>query len=391
MGMEKKWIYVDNAATTALSERAFEAMKPYFAGEFGNPSSIHSAGQEGHKALESSRRKIAEAVGGRINEIFFTGGGTESDNWVLRGLLRQSQKKGRHIITTGVEHSAVFETAEALKEEGAEVTYLPADSCGRVAPEDLAAAIRDDTVLVSVIMANNEIGTILPIKELCGIAHARGVKFHTDAVQAVGHVPIDVRDLDVDFLSLSSHKFRGPKGVGAVFARAGHAPASIITGGGQEKNRRAGTENVPGVVGMAEALCEAVENMEENQRKVTAMRDRIIESVLEIPGSCLSGDPVNRLPGTASFLFDGLESKPMVTSLSAKGVCVGSGSACSSGAIKPSRVILATGVDENLAYGTLRISLNECNTMEEVDYIVRTLPVVVAALRRAKFGETLAI
>lgn len=389
--MIEKIVYADNAATTALSDVAFEEMRPYFQNFYGNASSVHSIGQDSKSALESSRKRIANAINALPNEIFFTSGGTESDNWALYGrLLMKNSRKGKHIITSYIEHSAVYRTCKFLETEGYEVTYLPADQYGRIAPEQLKQAIRDDTVLVSIMMANNEIGTIQPIKELCKIAHERKVMFHTDAVQAVGHIPVDVRDLGVDMLSLSAHKFRGPKGVGALYVRIGNILPPIIIGGGQEKNGRSGTENVPGVVGMAAALNEAVKNMQENTIKISAFRDKIIETVLQIDGAELTGDPVNRLPGIASFVFRGLTNAAIIAELSKVGICASSGSACSSGSTELTRSVDQALDKDNgqepehyLDEGkvALRLSFNECNTEEDIEYIIEKLPMVIATLR----------
>lgn len=391
--MDKKFVYADNAATTALSDTALEAMLPYFKNSYGNASSIHSLGYESKKALEQARKKIALAINARINEIFFTSGGSESDNWAIRSSLLMSNAKGKHIIISSIEHSAVFRTAENLEQQGYEVTYLPVDESGKVSPEHLKNAIRDDTALISIMMANNEIGTIQPIKELCKIAREMRVPFHTDAVQAVGHIPVDVRDLNVDMLSLSAHKFGGPKGVGALYIKTGLALPPLIIGGGQEKNKRSGTENVPGIVGMAVALEEAVANMTDNIKKVTTMRDKIVASVLQIDGATLTGDPVDRLPGIASFLFSGLESKVIVAELSRVRICASSGSACSSGSTELTRALSGTsmiiaetenGNAESTKYGALRLSLNEHNTDEDVDYIIHELPIVIRTLRSRK-------
>ncbi|EHQ90649.1 cysteine desulfurase family protein [Desulfosporosinus youngiae DSM 17734] len=379
MGLRK--VYVDHAATTALSTTAFQAMLPYFGDTFANPSAIHEYGVNAKAGVERSRRMIAKAIGAKNNEIFFTSGGTESDNWAILGAVAQRSSKGKHIITTSIEHNAVLKTAEALEKQGYEVTYLPVDYYGRITPEQLAEAIREDTVLVSIMMANNEIGTILPIKDLCQVARQRNVLFHTDAVQAVGQVKIDVRDLNVDLLSMSAHKFQGPKGVGALFVKIGRILPPLIHGGGQEKGSRAGTENVPGIVGMAAALEEAVATMAEKNRKVVAMRDRLIQGILKIPGSYLTGDPENRLPGMASFAFAGMDKKPLVTTLSKAGILASSASACTAGSINPSRILLATGASESLAYGSLRISLNEHNSEEDMDYLLETIPSVISNMR----------
>lgn len=386
--MNEKLIYADNAATTALSDTAFNEMLPYFKTLYGNPSSVHSLGHESKKAVEESRKRIASAINARNNEIFFTSGGSESDNWALRSGLLMNSSRGRHIIISSIEHSAVFRTAENLESQGYEVTYLPADKYGKVTPEQLRDAIRDNTALVSIMLANNEIGTIQPIKELCRTAHEKRIPFHTDAVQAVGHIPVDVRELEIDMLSISAHKFRGPKGVGALYVRMGTALPPLVIGGGQEKNKRSGTENVPGIVGMASALEEAVKNMEENTKKITSLRNKLIKGALHIDGTLLTGDPVDRLPGTASFLFSGLESKAIVAALSKAGICASSGSACSSGSTELTRALgetLKIDIQEDKAdYGALRLSLNECNTDEDIDYIIQKLPVVIKELRTGK-------
>ncbi|MFV0527895.1 MAG: cysteine desulfurase family protein [Lachnospiraceae bacterium] len=387
--MEYDEIYVDNAATTALSDTALTQMLPYFKTLYGNPSSAHSLGARSKKAVEGARRDIAEALGARNNEIFFSSGGTESDNWALFGNAMMQHKKGRHIITSSIEHSAVYRTTEYLASKGYRITYLPADSYGRISPDQLESAICDDTILVSIMLANNELGTIQPIKELCEIAHRHQILFHTDAVQAVGHIPIDVRELGVDLLSLSSHKFRGPKGVGALYVRLGVALPPMIFGGGQEKNKRSGTENVPGIVGMAAALQEAVRKMDSSVPRITAMRDRLIRAALQIDGCMLTGHPQQRLPGLASFVFSGLASKAIVAALSNVGILASSGSACSSGSTELSRSLQQSfehsgEVRHESEYGALRISLNECNTEEEIDYIIQQLPNVIAGLKAAR-------
>ncbi|MGI5935311.1 MAG: cysteine desulfurase NifS [Oscillospiraceae bacterium] len=374
-------VYADNSATTSVSKTALEAMLPYFTEYYGNPSTLYSVGREARKALDSARAKVAKAIGAEAKEIFFTAGGTEADNWAIRGAAELRRKKGKHIITTAIEHHAVLHTCEDLEKHGYEVTYLPVDEYGRVTAEQLKRAIRDDTILVSIMTANNEIGTILPIKELCAAAHERDVLFHTDAVQAVGHIPIDVKELGVDMLSMSAHKFRGPKGIGALYVRRGLSLPPLLTGGGQESGRRSGTENVAGACGMAAALEESVEHMYENIKRVSAMRDRLIEGLLKIPCSRLTGDPVNRLPGTASFVFEFIEGESMILSLDAAGICASTGSACSSGSLDPSHVLTAIGLPHEVAHGSLRLSLNECNTEEDIDYILQTLPPIIQRLR----------
>ncbi|NLL46630.1 MAG: cysteine desulfurase NifS [Clostridiales bacterium] len=377
----QRFVYADNAGTTALSKTALDAMMPYLTEFYGNPSSIYSIGRKSKTAIENSRLKIATAIGAKTEEIYFTGGGSEADNWAIRSVAEKLSKKGRHIISTVIEHHAVLHTLRALEKQGYEVTYLPVNALGQISLDDLKNAIRDDTILITIIMANNEIGTILPIAEISKIAKERGILFHTDAVQAVGHIPIDVSELGVDLLSLAAHKFRGPKGVGALFVKKGIFLPALLTGGGQEKGRRAGTENVAGIVGMAAALEEAAANMDENVKKVTAMRDRLIEGLLKIPFSQLTGDPVNRLPGTASFVFECIEGESLVLALDSKGICASSGSACSSASLDPSHVLLAIGLKHEVAHGSLRLTINEDNTDEDIDYILAELPPIIARLR----------
>jgi cysteine desulfurase len=377
----QRFVYADNAGTTALSKTALDAMMPYLTEFYGNPSSIYSIGRKSKTAIENSRLKIATAIGAKTEEIYFTGGGSEADNWAIRSVAEKLSKKGRHIISTVIEHHAVLHTLRALEKQGYEVTYLPVNALGQISLDDLKNAIRDDTILITIIMANNEIGTILPIAEISKIAKERGILFHTDAVQAVGHIPIDVSELGVDLLSLAAHKFRGPKGVGALFVKKGIFLPALLTGGGQEKGRRAGTENVAGIVGMAAALEEAAANMDENVKKVTAMRDRLIEGLLKIPFSQLTGDPVNRLPGTASFVFECIEGESLVLALDSKGICASSGSACSSASLDPSHVLLAIGLKHEVAHGSLRLTINEDNTDEVIDYILAELPPIIARLR----------
>ena len=374
-------IYADHASTTALSPKALEAMMPYLTNEYGNPSGLYRFSQDAKTVVDNARAQMAAALNASPEEIFFTSGGTESDNWVLRGVADAKQKKGRHIITTAIEHHAILYTAKALEKQGYEFTILPVDSLGRVSPEDLKNALRPDTILVSVMAANNEIGTIEPVKELAAVAHAAGALFHTDAVQAVGHIPVDVKDWDVDYLSLSGHKFRGPGGVGALYVRKGAPITALITGGGQEKNRRSGTENVAGIVGMTTALAEAVEGLPAEQKRLSALRDKLIRGVLEIPRSHLTGDPDNRLPGTASFTFECIEGESLILRLDALGICSSSGSACSSKSLEPSHVLLAIGLPHEIAHGSLRLSIGEETTSEDVDTIIASVKKVVSDLR----------
>lgn len=379
-------IYVDHAATTPVSKAALDAMIPCFTQDFGNASAIYGLGREAKKMREGARRKVADALGARVNEVYFTSGGTESDNWALHGACEMMGGRGKHIITTSIEHSAVLHTAEKLEAQGFEVTYLPVDRRGQVSPQQVAEAMRDDTILVSIMLANNEIGTILPVKELCRVVKERNRRtvFHTDAVQAVGHIPLDVRDLGVDLLSLSAHKFNGPKGIGALYARLGCAIPPYHTGGGQEKGKRSGTDNTPGIVGMAVALEEAARNMEDELPRIAAMRDRLIEGVLRIPGAHLTGDPHLRLPGSASFAFEGLPFRPIIKRLDDFGICASAGSSCSAGSGDPSRILVAAGYDEELATASVRMTLAASNTEEEIEYIIDKMAIVVEMLRTEK-------
>lgn len=379
--MTEKRIYADNAATTAVSDVAFEAMLPYFKEIYGNPSATHSCGTAAKRAVEDARKRVAESIGARVNEIYFTSGGTESDNWALLAAAGLRKKKGRHIITSVIEHNAVYNTVQELEKRGYQVTWLPVDAYGRVSPAQLEEAVREDTILISIMTANNEIGTLQPVRELAEIAGRHKILFHTDAVQAAGHIPMNVRELGVDLMSLSAHKFHGPKGVGALYISLRTALPPILYGGGQEKGRRSGTTNVPGIVGMAAALEDAVCHMDENVRKITALRDRLIKGVLSLPGAALTGHPTQRLPGLASFVFKDIKGGPLVAALDEAGVCASSGSACSAGSGEPSRVLKAAGIimAEDIA-APLRLSLSDYNTEEEIDEIIRRLP---AALKKA--------
>ena len=375
-------VYADNAATTRLSKSALNAMAPYFCDVYGNPSSLHHMGQKAHSALEEARLATANAIGCERSELYFTSGGSEADNWAIKGAAELMAKKGKkHIISTTVEHHAVLHTLKKLEKQGFEITLLPVSSDGFVSPGDVASAIKDDTALVTVMYANNEIGTIQPITEIGEICRENGVIFHTDAVQAVGHLPIDVKAQNIDMLSMSGHKFHGPKGIGALYIRKGINLPNLIEGGAQERNRRAGTENIPGIVGMATALTEAVNNMEENTKKVAALRDRLIEKILKIPHSRLNGSRENRLPGNVSVCFEGVEGESMLLYLDMQGVCASSGSACTSGSLDPSHVLLAIGLPHEVAHGSLRLSLCEYNTEEEVDFIAEALPTIIERLR----------
>ena len=374
-------VYMDNAATTSLAPEVLEQMMPYLTNIYGNPSSVHSFGREAKAGVDKARQQLAKALNAELDEIIFTGCGTESDNTVLLGVAERYKSKGNHIITTNIEHHAILHTCEYLEKHGCEVTYLPVDENGMVTAEQVKNAIRDNTVLVSVMFANNEVGTIMPIAEIGKVCKEKGVFFHTDAVQAVGHLPIDVKAQNIDMLSMSGHKFHGPKGIGALYIRKGINLPNLIEGGAQERNRRAGTENIPGIVGMAAALTEAVNNMEENTKKVAALRDRLIEKILEIPHSRLNGSRENRLPGNVSVCFEGVEGESMLLYLDMQGVCASSGSACTSGSLDPSHVLLAIGLPHEVAHGSLRLSLCEYNTEEEVDFIAEALPPIIERLR----------
>jgi cysteine desulfurase len=379
--MQTRRVYADNAGTTALSKTALDAMIPFLTEHFGNPSAIYGIGRDAKKGLEDARARMARAIGSKPEEIYFTGSGTEADNWALRGVAEARAKKGKHIITSAIEHHAISHTLEYLAKQGYEVTYLPVDSVGRISLEELEAAIREDTILITIMMANNEIGTIQPVADIGRIARAHGVLFHTDAVQAVGHVPISVHDMNIDMMSIAGHKFRGPKGVGALFIKKGVYLPPLLFGGGQESKKRSSTENVAGAVGMAAALEEAVAHMDENIAKVSAMRDKLIEALLKIPYSRLTGDPVNRVPGTASFVFECVEGEAMILTLDNAGIPASSGSACSSASLDPSHVLLAIGLPHEIAHGSVRLSINESTSEEDIDYIIQTLPPIVEKLR----------
>jgi cysteine desulfurase len=377
-----KVVYADNAATTPVDPAVVEAMLPYFTSTFGNPSGFYSQSRDAKNALEDAREKVAKLIGAERSEIYFISGGTEGDNWAIKGALEFFAKKGKHIITSAIEHHAITHTLEHLEKKGlVEATYLPVNSCGQVSAADLEAAIRDDTVLVSVMLANNEIGTILSVKELAEIAHRRDICFHTDAVQAIGHIPVDVKDLGVDMLTLSAHKFNGPRGIGAMYIRKGIKLPPLIDGGGQERNRRSGTENLAGIIGLTKALELSVDRLP-HMSALAGLRDKLINGVLDkIPYSRLTGDPVVRLPGTASFIFESIEGESLILLLDRRGIASSSGSACSSGSLDPSHVLLAIGFPHELAHGSLRLSLAHDVTEEDIDYILEVLPVVVERLR----------
>jgi len=375
----KRIIYADNAATSKISKSALDAIMPYLSNEYGNPSSLYSLAQNTRQAVENARIKVAQAIGALPEEIYFTGGGTESDNWAVKSAVEMNADKGRHIITSAIEHPAVMNTIKNLEEKGWEVTYLGVDDVGQISLEELQLAIRDDTVLITIMTANNEIGTILPISEIGEIARKRNILFHTDAVQAVGHIPVNVKELNVDLLSISGHKFGGMKGTGVLYIKKGLRLPPLHHGGGQERKLRSGTENVVGIIALSAALEDAVSCLSTDI--VVKMRDRLIEELLKIPRTCLTGDPVNRLPGIASFVFEGIEGESMVLMLDQCGICASSGSACSSDSLEPSHVLLAIGLPHVIAHGSLRLSLNKDNSIEEIDYILEKLQEIVAKLR----------
>ncbi len=375
-------VYADNAATTQMSENALKAMMPLLTDIYGNPSSLHSVGQIAKEHLEAARETVAECIGADPKEIYFTSGGSEADNQAIRSAAYIGARKGKkHIISSKFEHHAVLHTLDALKKEGFTVTLLDVYSNGIVKPEDVANAITDETCLVTIMTANNEIGTIQPIAEIGKICKEKGVLFHTDAVQAVGHIPVNVKDMNCDMLSVSAHKFHGPKGVGFLYARKGILLTNIIYGGAQERNKRAGTENMASIVGMATAIKDATDHLQENAEKVTAMRNRLIDGLKGIERSRINGDLEHHLPGTLNMCFEGIEGESLLLLLDAKGICASSGSACTSGSLDPSHVLLSIGVPVEIAHGSLRLSISEYNTMEQMDHIVKSVPEVVSYLR----------
>ena len=380
--MEKRFVYADNAATTKVSKEVLDAMYPYFTEEYGNASSIYGLGRNSKKAIEASREKVAKAIGAEPSEIYFTSCGSESDNWAIRGTCQRLKAKGKkHIITSVFEHHAILHTCQALEKDGFEVTYLPISPLGFVNPEDVKNAIREDTAIVSIMYANNEIGTIQPIAEIGKICREAGVLFHTDAVQAMGNVPINVQEECIDLLSLTGHKFHGPKGCGALYIRRGIRIKSLIEGGAQERSRRAGTENVAGIVGLAKALELAISTMEERKEKLTKMRNRLITGLLQIERSRLNGDRESRLPGNINMCFEGIEGESLLLMLDIKGVSASSGSACTSGSLDPSHVLLSLGLPHEIAHGSLRLSFSDANTEEEIDYLLKIIPETVEYLR----------
>lgn len=380
--MGNRIIYLDHAATTYVKPEVFEAMKPYFTEHFGNASSIYSLGRESKKAVEEAREKVAKALKAEAREIYFTGSGSEADNWAVKGVAAANRKKGNHIITSAIEHPAIMNACKSLESQGFEVTYLPVDSDGTVSLEDLKKAIKDTTILISIMFANNEIGTIQPIQEIGALAREKGILFHTDAVQAVGNVDIDVNKLNIDLLSLSAHKFYGPKGVGALYVKKGVKITSFIHGGAQERGKRASTENLPGIIGLGKAIELAAENMEEYNKKLLDLRDKTIEGLMaRIPYIRLNGHRSNRLPGNVNISFQYIEGESLLLMLDMQGVCGSSGSACSSGSLDPSHVLMAIGLPHEIAHGSLRLTFGDVNTQEDVDFILEEIPKIVSRLR----------
>ena len=380
--MEKRFIYADNAATTAVSKRVLDAMLPYMTEQFGNPSSIYKLGRDAEKAITEVREKIASAIGCSASEIFFTSGGSEADNWAIRSAaIRLGAKGKKHIITTNFEHHAVLHTCEFLEKQGFEVTYLPVDEMGLITAEQVKNAIREDTALVTIMYANNEIGTIMPIKEIGEVCREKGVWFHTDAVQAVGNVPINVKEQNIDLMSCSGHKIHAQKGIGFLYVKKGIPMTNLIFGGAQERGRRAGTENVPAIMGLGEAVTAACENIPEKMERVSKMRDRLIEGITKIPCSRLNGDPEQRLCGNVNISFLGVEGESLLLLLDANGICASSGSACTSGSLDPSHVLLALGLPHEVAHGSMRLTISDETTDEDIDYILEIVPKVVERIR----------
>lgn len=380
--MEKRFIYADNAATTAVSEEVLNAMLPHFTKSYGNASSIYKLGRDAQKDIENARAKVAEALGAEPKEIFFTSCGSESDNWAIKGIAENMSKKGKkHIITSVFEHHAVLHTCQYLEKHGFEVTYVPVSKEGFVNPEDIKNAIRPDTALVTIMYANNEIGTIQPIEEIAKICKEKKVIFHTDAVQAVGHVDIDVKKQGIDMLSLSGHKIHAQKGIGALYVRKGIVLPNLVHGGGQERNKRAGTENVPAIVGLGVAIENATKNISERNSKIIPRRNRLIDGILKLPYTRLNGDREKRLPGNLNISIEGIEGESLLLMLDMNGICASSGSACTSGSLDPSHVLLSIGLKHEVAHGSLRLSIEDDVTDEDVDYILEVIPKVVERLR----------
>lgn len=377
-----KTVYMDYAATTYTKPEVLEDMIPYFTEFYGNPSSIYSISRETKKAIDKARNRIAKAINADPAEIYFTGGGSEADNWAIKGIALANKNKGNHIITTKIEHHAVLHTCEYLEKQGFEVTYLDVDEEGLIRLEELKNAIKSSTILVTIMTANNEIGTVQPIKEIGAICKERKVFFHTDAVQAIGHIDMDVKNMDIDALSLSGHKIYGPKGVGVLYLRKGIKIHNLVHGGAQERNRRAGTENVAGIVGLGKAIELAMENLTEEKERLTYLRDKLIKGLLEIPYSKLNGSVGDRrLPGNVNISFEFIEGESVLLMLDAKGICASSGSACTSGSLDPSHVLLSIGLPHEVAHGSLRLTMGAKTTEEEVDYVIETVPAIVQRLR----------
>lgn len=375
-------VYLDNAATTPVNPEVLREMMPYFTEKFGNPSSIHSFGREARQAVDKARERVAKALGAKPEEIYFTGGGSESDNWAIKGVAFANRDRGNHIITSKIEHHAVLHTCEYLESQGFEVTYLDVDEYGMVDVEQLKKEITDRTILITIMFANNEIGTIQPVEEIGKIARDKGIYFHTDAVQAVGKIPIDVDRLNIDLLSMSGHKIGGPKGVGVLYARKGVKIHNLIHGGAQERRMRAGTENVPAIVGLGKAVELASENLENNIKRLTVLRDKLIEGIMDkIDHVRLNGHPTKRLPNNVNFCFEFIEGESLLLSLDMVGIAASSGSACTSGSLDPSHVLMAIGLPHEIAHGSLRLTLGEINTQEDIDYVLEQLPPIVERLR----------
>lgn len=376
------FVYADNAATTCVSKTALDAMMPYLTEQYGNPSSLYAFAQNAKEALENARKTVADIIGAQPKEIYFTSGGSEADNQAIVSMAKVGALKGKkHLISTKFEHHAVLHTLKKLEKEGFEVTLLDVHEDGVVRLEDLEAAVREDTALVTIMFANNEIGTVQPIKEIGEFCRARKIPFHTDAVQAAGHMPINVQEMNIDLLSMSGHKFHAPKGVGVLYAKTGMPLFNIIEGGAQERGKRAGTENIPGIVALAAALKESVDNMEANTAKIIPMRDKLFAELSKIPHSKINGSLEHHVPGTVNMCFEGIEGESLLLLLDAKGVCASSGSACTSGSLDPSHVLLSLGLPHEVAHGSLRLSIGEYNTMEEIDHIIKVVPEVVSYLR----------
>ncbi len=376
-----RFVYADNAATTQVDPRVLEVMLPYLGESYGNPSSLYSKGREAARAVSEAREKIASLIGCKPTELFFTASGSEADNWAIKGAARSNAAKGKHIITTKIEHHAVLHTMKSLEKEGFEITYLDVDEYGLLTAADVEKAIRPDTVLIAIMMANNEIGTVLPIKEITEVAHAHKIPVFTDAVQAVGNIPVNVAELGVDMLSFSGHKIHAPKGIGALYVKAGTKVRNLIDGGGQERGRRGGTENVPYIVGLAKAMELAIARLPDMKTRVKAMRNRLIDGILQIPYSRLNGHREQRLPGNLNISFEFIEGESLLLLLDMKGICASTGSACSSNSLEPSHVLLSIGLPPEKAHGSLRISLSDVNTDGDVDYILEVLPEIVGKLR----------